>query len=562
MEPTQNKKFDYVNAIIQFNTDPEIIALREKYSDPSFFEVISKERSETTYSAFLKWVFQDCAIGKGTVSPILQLLNILVKRDQEQKDGREYNGQKIILIKDNLRDAILSGSVQIKTINVDTELSIAEYLERLDEEGGNLQEFPKEENGKSQNTSQKDNRKKKLDIFIDCDVEINGSNYQRLQIIIENKIDSKEGQNQTKCYYENTKRKQEDNILQLYVYLSPLASNKLTNLYQKKEEKLTTKKDSNEKLRCESEYFIHINYQDILDCIITPLLASNSISSRSRFFLEEFKSQLTYPNLESGELSIAVGQENIKQFTDIYRSKKYQQLIIDSAIAYSGKPFQWADNSLKDLKNKGSITFSNDETACLFAFWEQNSKLLLAIMNGMEAEERRKIEALIKIVSSRKKSKYQIYIASKLISGKEPVGNAMAAKVIIQAWANKQNEPIKLQDVCDKFPRNLNPYYDKYHTKLSENLFHQYDSTHNYKYDYTDIPPSFKWDFDRGTKYIIELNGNIQKEPDKIIILKSWQKNAIVNLINHVITNKLIKDIRIDEVFNGSVINTWSSSKK
>ena len=176
---------EYINNVLNFNADPEIVALREKYSEPSFFEIISKERSETTYSAFLKWIFQDCAIGKGTVSPVLQLLNILVKRDQEQR--KNVNRQGIILIDDALRMAILSGSVQIKSTNVDTELSITEYKARVKENGGNLANTDRtSKNGEGRNQD-------RLDIFIDCEIEAIG-NKKQLQIVIENKIDASEGE--------------------------------------------------------------------------------------------------------------------------------------------------------------------------------------------------------------------------------------------------------------------------------------------------------------------------------------------------------------------------------
>ena len=49
-------KPDYYKMIIDFNSDKDIIALREKYKEPTFFEIISKQRSETTYSSFLKWM--------------------------------------------------------------------------------------------------------------------------------------------------------------------------------------------------------------------------------------------------------------------------------------------------------------------------------------------------------------------------------------------------------------------------------------------------------------------------------------------------------------------------
>ena len=48
---------DFLNKIIRFNGDKELLMIREKYNDPSFFEIISKERSENTFSSFLKWLF-------------------------------------------------------------------------------------------------------------------------------------------------------------------------------------------------------------------------------------------------------------------------------------------------------------------------------------------------------------------------------------------------------------------------------------------------------------------------------------------------------------------------
>lgn len=60
---------DYLKQIIDFNCDKEVIALREKFNKPSFFEIISKERSETTYSAFLKWLLQENSLNGETCTP-------------------------------------------------------------------------------------------------------------------------------------------------------------------------------------------------------------------------------------------------------------------------------------------------------------------------------------------------------------------------------------------------------------------------------------------------------------------------------------------------------------
>lgn len=404
---------EYINNILNFNADPEIVALREKYSEPSFFEIISKERSETTYSAFLKWIFQDCAIGKGTVSPVLQLLNILVKRDQEQR--KNVNRQGIILIDDALRMAILSGSVQIKSTNVDTELSITEYKARVKENGGNLANTDRtSKNGEGRNQD-------RLDIFIDCEIEAIG-NKKQLQIVIENKIDASEGDKQTQRYYDNTKRKDDDNIIQLYVYLSPQTN------YEKID-----------------KHFIQINYQDILDCIITPLLASNSISSRSRFFIEEFKNQLTYPNLDS-KPCIAIGRENIDQFQTLF--EKHKQLITRSAIAYSQMSFKEVDDAFQKCDNKkGCIQIEDDDSKILIPFWDENCKLLLAIMKGINNE---KIQPLIDAVSGVKK-KYVVKF-----NNQEYTTLGQGAKAIIEHITN--NIGIAEKDFNDKM-ESLNYHY-------------------------------------------------------------------------------------------------------
>ena len=69
---------DYLKQIIVFNSDKDIIALREKFNKPSFFEIISKERSETTFLSFLKWLFS-INVSLDSASPVMMLLDILVR---------------------------------------------------------------------------------------------------------------------------------------------------------------------------------------------------------------------------------------------------------------------------------------------------------------------------------------------------------------------------------------------------------------------------------------------------------------------------------------------------
>lgn len=538
---------DYVSEIIKFNNDPEIIALREKYSEPTFFEVISKDRSETTYSAFLKWMFQDCVPEKNTISPILQLLNILVKRSNELKKDIDK------LIESDLRNACLSGGVKIQDIIVETELFISEYKERVKKENGSLVSKPEEDDKDEKN---------RLDIFIDCNVEVLAlQKVMHLQIIIENKIDSSHGVNQTQRYYKNTKRVTDDNVSQIYVYLAPAINTKLgkTPLH---------------------DNFIQITYQDILDNIINPILSSSSLAPRSRFFLEEFKNQLTYPNLDSGQLSIAIGKENTIHFTSLF--ERYEELILHSAITSSSKEFYRTNGEEKAITMKSSrkknekIDIDNNACDLLYSFWEQNRKLLLAIMNGIKDEQRQNIEELIKEVSKRQISRYRIYNRDKELT-EYPVGNAIAARTIIQEWVNTQNV-VDLELLRKKISRDVNPYYSSYHSNLFKYLFYEYkplakgttdDPNLEYEYDHEDLPKEKNsivrgWDIDfrpeEKNEHIIYLNG-IDATGHKVIMLKMWQKSAVEGLVKYVLENQLIPGLKVEEVANNRVIKTYQKEK-
>ncbi len=268
---------DYLNKIIAFNNDPRLVSLREKYNEPSFFEIISKERSETTYSSFLRWLFLINSSKSNGVSPIMSFLDILVKRCLQQNDK---------LIDKDLLEAIVSRKLKISSISVRTEQYVSELA-------------------KSAKAVCKDNEslldeiskycQDRIDIFIQADVSCNRKTKQ-LQIIIENKIDSKEGgaktdsrknitpskeyleftkKSQTERYYLATKQENND-LIQLYVYLTPLSSSRLDNFKALMEEQEQYKKEKKGvRILREDERFIQINYQDILDFVVTPLLSSS-----------------------------------------------------------------------------------------------------------------------------------------------------------------------------------------------------------------------------------------------------------------------------------------------
>ena len=166
----------YLDKIFKFNSDKDIIALREQYNRPSFFEIISKQRSETTYSAFLKWLFQ---IKNEVVSPIMGLLDILVQHSFDEK-----------ALNPDLRTAILSRKLKISNIQVETEKSVGQLAQAAKDSSANDADKKKLLENIAKYCQDR------IDIFIECDIEIKDDNKEedkKLQIIIENKIDSTEG---------------------------------------------------------------------------------------------------------------------------------------------------------------------------------------------------------------------------------------------------------------------------------------------------------------------------------------------------------------------------------
>lgn len=171
-------KHDYQEMMIKFNSDKDIIALKEKYKEPTFFEIISKQRSETTYSSFLKWLLQSSGTDLGTVSPILLLLDVLVAKSKNTQ------------IADDIKRHIITRDFKINDIQVETEKSVSSVAAALDIKNNSLYQWGEDDIQKIIAKCQD-----RIDVFISCDIEFNGEDdkARKLQIVIENKIDSGEG---------------------------------------------------------------------------------------------------------------------------------------------------------------------------------------------------------------------------------------------------------------------------------------------------------------------------------------------------------------------------------
>lgn len=323
-----------VELLNAYHTSPVTQKLREKFLTPSIFDVIQKDRSETVHSNFLKWIF-DLQVSNGVegfniISSLLQAVN---KRASEQ--GKE--------LPTDLLKAVYGNHASIQ---------ISKKVEREYRCPGVYFKSEKKRN------------------FGIVDLVITGSFSQGSQIkpfkiIIENKVDTKEHDSQTWKYYTFFERgKQQDipeNIViegepqyecpddeqRIYLFLTPEFN----------------PKDA----KCECKHFIKINYQDIMDYCIMPLLESSRLDSRNRIFLEEYSRALSLPYINNIGKTIIMSLSEVEK--DLLKEfwEANQELITMSlqALTESSKGKEEKDeieetlNAIENLKSsrkKFSIT--------------------------------------------------------------------------------------------------------------------------------------------------------------------------------------------------------------
>ncbi len=274
---------ELIDEIIKFNNDANVQRLQNLYNNPTFLDILAIGRREPSHSAFLAWLFDTAANHGLGATPILQLLELIVRCSHEQHKEKEMVGV--------LRNAILSRSIAIYNTVVSTEYNV-----------------------KTQTA------KGRADIVIDVRVGIPDPNISKLRVVIENKIYSKEHSCQTNTYFEYFDKEKQSGEYILYIYLTP-------PLMQ-------------DKASCDN--FVHITYQDLLNNVFEPILLLPDLSERTRFILTEYINCLSIPVEEFQgnnikRTTIMAISENERILLKAFWEKN-QQLIIAAANAISTDP--------------------------------------------------------------------------------------------------------------------------------------------------------------------------------------------------------------------------------
>ena len=364
--------------------------------------MIGKSDSENVHSAFLRWIIlsqKDC-LNSSCNNIVLELLKCIRMRAGQQKKLEDKYFRNI------LSKLLDSKDVSYLSDGVDCEC----HLHGFEFEG----------------------KCGRVDLHIKGCIKADEKSYP-IRIIIENKIYSKEYENQTSKYYayfsndlkylekkgigyrpykkHTSKQKyvydeflhsREENEIQVYAYLTLHSDKEMEVLYSK------------EGAVCGCEYFIHITYQDILDNIILPLIKSASILPRYKVILEEYAEtiRLLYNNYElkgslmSDNLSYSLlsnkkkEMENKDEILTLLRScgmgayvnylypalsKDYNVSILEMARMYP-EFSKYSANAQNTRLSKARAIFSNG--------WEDDALEIITCSNADDKTKRRAKELL------------------------------------------------------------------------------------------------------------------------------------------------------------------------
>lgn len=319
----------YRKEIIDLYNSEEYQRLKAYYSKRSMLDILGVARNELAHSNMIAWLLdpgETHGLGLFASKKLLHLL-VMAKLDLRinSGDGRAVFDRELI-------DGILTNAYSVVGAEVKTEMAV--------DGNGN---------------GRKDSR---IDLFVELRLRC-GSEGKILPVIIENKVESREHDNQTRTYYDWGMRYVYDKkgyLPPLFVFLSPEKISRLNRDMQ----------DST--IPCACEKYIRVNYQYLVDNLLEPCL-KQEISDDTRRVIEDYLRSLTYLYIKG----------------DIKEGDNY-------------------------------MAISGEEKKLLAQFWDNNKNLLSAVLkaaagdsdNGMTDLDRNDVEKAVAALAKRDMTKYRV----------------------------------------------------------------------------------------------------------------------------------------------------------
>lgn len=269
--------------------------LQQIFYKKSITDIYGVARKELQHSQFIAWLLNPYeSHGFGSFA-LERLLLLVVKRGMQQNN----NDSLFLAIKNDLLVTHLNtGNISVKT----------EYKVnggRIDILVGNLQLGDKTTN-----------------------------------IIIENKVDSKEHNSQTETYYKEINKNFPDDY-NIFIFLTPKSSKVLDRLNASS---------------CDCKAFIEISYQDILINILESML-KEEMASQTRVILEDYVHSITTPSNSSTHQSIMAMNKDIQELL-IKFWESNEELIRSALEALAWNQEDDNANKVLELLNKRDRDYS------------------------------------------------------------------------------------------------------------------------------------------------------------------------------------------------------------
>lgn len=290
--------------IIKFKNDSDFQKLEKFYYSKSFSEILGVSRREISHSSFLAWLLSNSeshSLGEFTIK---KFLDITLK----------FSSEKLKVKYNDLFNSFVTEDYLIERLYIKSEYVIKNVG--------------------------------RLDIYIELTLLIAGK-IKNIKLIIENKVESKENNDQTNNYFKFFNPSEDDENIVIYIYLTPISTLELIELTEPE---------------CNCKAFIQINYQSLVDYLIEPALNQN-ISTRTQSILTEYLKSLSQPSIDeeaSGhkqELIMALGNEERKLLSSFW--EKNQKLILAALYAISSDPEQEKDT--RDSIREALDSLSSDK---------------------------------------------------------------------------------------------------------------------------------------------------------------------------------------------------------
>jgi len=469
------------------------------YKQTTLFNVIGAERSENRHSAFLRWLLSpDSSHGLGT-EPLKLFLRLIATL----KWGQQTFG-------DVLYRKVLAGNYELELLEpIEVEKSV-----------GKLE------------TSEKAANKDRIDLWtVVCLTYEEGGEEKKhaFPIVVENKIYSKEGKDQTNKYYaamiNYIDAKKEETKLDyspIGLFLSP----------------------DNQSAGCDQ--FADMTYQQLLDHVLTPI-SFMPMPAAEYSFVETYIHNLGRPSDNSNHdyMPLAISQEEKQLIGEV--QQQAGELIDEMLVAVYGSKMSpiFGKEQFKELDK---VDEERDQRL-LQELWDANEDVFKAVAYQKYADKKKNLAKLFK-GNNRDTTKYRVCYGTEnkeVFPGKR-LSKAMAACAIFKAYL-ALHPKTKLKELCKAFPcKDINAYYyDNYYADLFyPYLPDQVDDNGAQCLVFTaekrkGVKSLACWDFYMNDNQLLPLaNGT-----EKAMCVKMWRRNDFDRLIDHL--EKMNEAITVEE---------------